>query len=90
MRKLDRVLVNEKWNLTFPLSEAKFLPSRMSDHSPMVVKFGGNDENIKKPFRFFDIWTDHEEFMPVVKKVWDQNSGGCPMYQLCCKLRKLK
>jgi len=32
----------------------------------------------------------HEEFMPVVKKAWDQNSGGCPMYQLCCKLRKLK
>jgi len=25
-RKLDRVLVNEKWNLTFPLSEARFLP----------------------------------------------------------------
>jgi len=33
---------------------------------------------------------DHDEFMPLVKKVWDQNSGGCPMYQLCCKLRKLK
>jgi len=90
MRKLDRVLVNEKWNLTFPLSEASFLPSGMSDHSPMVVKVARNDQNIKKPFRFFDMWMDHEEFMPVVKKVWDQNSGGCLMYQLCCKLRKLK
>ena len=29
MRKLDRVLVNEKWNLNFPLSEARFLPSGM-------------------------------------------------------------
>jgi hypothetical protein len=90
MRKLDRVLVNEKWNLTFPLSEARFLSSGMSDHSPMVVKVARNDQNIKKPFRFFDMWMDHEEFMPVVKKVWDQNLGGCPMYQLCCKLRKLK
>jgi hypothetical protein len=36
------------------------------------------------------MWMYHEEFMPVVKKAWDQNSGGCPMYQLCCKLRKLK
>ena len=36
------------------------------------------------------MWMDHDEFMPLVKKVWDQNSGGCPMYQLCCKLRKLK
>jgi hypothetical protein len=47
MRKLDRVLVNEKWNLKFPLLEARFLPSGMSDHSPMVVKVIGNDQNIK-------------------------------------------
>jgi hypothetical protein len=76
MRKLDRVLVNEKWNLTFPLSEARFLPSGMSNHSSMVVKVARNDQNIKKPFRFFDMWMDHEEFMPAVKKVWDQNLGG--------------
>ena len=29
VRKLDRVLVNEKWNLHFPLSEARFLPAGM-------------------------------------------------------------
>jgi hypothetical protein len=80
------LVVNEKWNLNFPLLEARFLPSGMSDHSPMVVKVTGNDQNIKKPFRFFDMWMDHDEFMPLVKK----NSGGCPMYQLFCKLRKLK
>jgi hypothetical protein len=49
-----------------------------------------NDQNIKKPFRFFDTWMDHDEFMPLMMKVWDQNSRGCPIYQLCCKLRKLK
>jgi len=61
MRKLDRVLVNEKWNLTFPLSEARFFLSSMSDHSPMVVKVARNDQNIKKPFRF-DMWMDDEEW----------------------------
>jgi len=75
MRKLDRVLVNEKWNLNFPLSEARFLPTGISDHSPMVVKVIGNDQNIKKPFRFFDMWMDHDEFMPLVKKVWDEIRG---------------
>ena len=54
MQKLDRVLVNEKWNLNFPLSEARF-SSGMSDHSLMVVKVIGNDQNINKPFRFFDM-----------------------------------
>jgi hypothetical protein len=90
MQKLDKVLVNEKWNLNFPLLEARFFPWGMSDHSPMVVKVTSNDHNIKKPFRFFDMWMDHDEFMPLVKKVWEPISGGCPMYQLCCKLRKLK
>jgi hypothetical protein len=56
----------------------------------MVVKVVGDDQNIKKPFRFFDIWMDHDEFMPLVMKVWDQNLEGRLMYQLCCKLKKLK
>jgi hypothetical protein len=25
------------------------------------------------------LWMDHDEFMPLVKKVWDQNSGVCPL-----------
>ena len=54
MRKLDRVLVNEKWNLHFPLSEARFLPDGMSDHSPMAVKVTGNVQNIKKPFGIYN------------------------------------
>jgi hypothetical protein len=45
----------------------------------MVVKVVGNDQNIKKPFRFFDMLMDHDEFMPLVMKVWDQNLGGCAM-----------
>jgi hypothetical protein len=90
MRKLDRVLVIKKWNMNFPLSETRFFPLGMSNHSPMVVNVTSNDQNIKKPFKLFDMWMDHDEFMPLVMKEWDQNSGGCPIYHLCCKLRKLK
>jgi hypothetical protein len=90
MRKLDRVLVNEKLSLNFPFLEARFLPSSVLDHSPMVVKIVGDDQNIKKPSRFFDMWMDHDEFMSLVMKVWDLNLGGYQMYQSCCKLRKLK
>jgi hypothetical protein len=61
---------DEKWSFNFPLSKARFLPSGVSNHSPMVVKVG-NDQNIKKPFKFFDMWMNHDEFMPLVMKVWD-------------------
>jgi len=32
------------------------LPSSVSDYSSMVVKVVGDDQNIKKPFKFFDMW----------------------------------
>ena len=56
MRKLDRVLVNEKWNLNFPLPEARFLPSGMSDHSPIVVKVIWQ-------------WSEHKETIQILRYV---------------------
>ncbi|KAK2655477.1 hypothetical protein Ddye_008529 [Dipteronia dyeriana] len=39
-KKLDRVLVNKEWMAKFEHSEAFFLPSSISDHSPSLVKLG--------------------------------------------------
>jgi len=38
LRKIDRVLVNNKWNLEFSYSEAAFLNPGISDHTPMTVR----------------------------------------------------
>lgn len=38
LRKIDRVLVNADWEGVFSGSEAQFLPSGVSDHSPMIIK----------------------------------------------------
>jgi len=45
MRKLDIMLVFKKWSLNFPLSEARFFPSGVLDHSPMIVKVIGDDQH---------------------------------------------
>ncbi|KAK3204732.1 hypothetical protein Dsin_018778 [Dipteronia sinensis] len=39
-KKLDRVLVNKEWMAKYEHSEAIFLPSSISDHSPFLVKPG--------------------------------------------------
>jgi len=52
-RKIDRVLVNTKWNIDFSFSEATFLNPGISDHSPMFVRVI-NPPSKKKPFKFFD------------------------------------
>lgn len=88
--KLDRVLVNEKWLESYTNSFAKFLPSGISDHSPTLVTLDPNLPSSKKPFKFFDFWADHEDFLPKVEEVWRKYIKGSPMFRVCQKLRMLK
>ncbi|XP_022849839.1 uncharacterized protein LOC111371920 [Olea europaea var. sylvestris] len=89
LKKLDRVLVNSKWEEEFSGSSATFLTAGVSDHSPMVVKVAELPRR-KIPFRFFDYWMDHSDFFPLVAQVWGESVVGTPMFCLCLKLKKLK
>lgn len=88
-RKLDRVLINAQWDSLFPSSQASFLPPGLSDHSPMLVQVF-DPPKIKKPFRFFDFWVDHLNFLNVVPSSWNDHVIGSPMFQLFTKLKRLK
>ncbi|XP_022857391.1 uncharacterized protein LOC111378428 [Olea europaea var. sylvestris] len=89
LKKLDRVLVNSKWEEEFSGSSATFLTAGVSDHLPMVVKVAELPRR-KIPFRFFDYWMDHSDFFPLVAQVWGESVVGTPMFCLCSKLKKLK
>lgn len=89
MRKIDRVLVNGKWNHVFSFSEASFLNSGIFDHSPMVVRIL-NPVFRKKPFKFFEFWMMHPAFTSIVRQVWESPVVGHPMLILMCKLKMLK
>ncbi|KAL7196041.1 hypothetical protein ACSBR1_036130 [Camellia fascicularis] len=88
--KIDRVLVNESWIDQFPASIAMFLPSSISDHSLIVVTVSRKAPSFKKPFKYFDFWAKHEEFLPRVSQDWNQYILGVPMFRVCQKLRSLK
>lgn len=62
--KLDRAMVNEAWTHGGSNSFANFLPSGcLSDHSPCIVSLFGKVDKKKIPFRFFNMWTNHEDFI---------------------------
>jgi hypothetical protein len=42
------------------------------------------------PFKFLNIWADREEFMDIVRVVWQNQISGNPMYCFTTKLRLLK
>lgn len=88
--KIDRVLVNENWLNCYPNSSAMFLPAGISDHSPALVTIDPKGPNLRKPFKFFDFWADHADFIPIVNEVWRKYVKGSPMFRVCQKLKTLK
>jgi len=66
--KLDRVLVNSSWWDGGGFSGmAHFLPPGcLSDHSAAIVSIFDHVVGKKKPFRFFNIWAEHENFLPAI------------------------
>ncbi|KAL0305338.1 UNVERIFIED_CONTAM: hypothetical protein Scaly_2988000 [Sesamum calycinum] len=43
-----------------------------------------------KPFRFFNMWADHQDFMATVENGWNLNVDGTAQFCLCRKLKALK
>ena len=83
------MVANTSWECSFPGSVARFLPSGISYHSPMVVTLLKLPTR-KIPFKFFDFWAENLDFVSVVAKAWDVDTCGSPMYRLCKKLKSVK
>ncbi|KAF8038462.1 hypothetical protein BT93_B1105 [Corymbia citriodora subsp. variegata] len=64
-RKIDCVLVNNKWSLDYSFSEASFLPPGISDHTPILIRILAHRQ-WKKPFKFFNLWMSYLDFTTTV------------------------
>ncbi|XP_044497608.1 uncharacterized protein LOC123219676 [Mangifera indica] len=88
--KLDRALVNEQWKDVFEESFAMFLNHSISDHSPCIVTCGGGVRRRRVPFKFYNMWATHDNFLNIVRESWQEDVEGSPMYKLISKLKRLK
>ncbi|XP_052198247.1 uncharacterized protein LOC127805524 [Diospyros lotus] len=41
-------------------------------------------------FKFFNMWAQHEQFIPTVREAWEQQWPGTHQFKLCKKLKGLK
>ncbi|XP_059627223.1 uncharacterized protein LOC132270018 [Cornus florida] len=89
-RKLNRVLINDSWNHIFPLSYCSFLTPSISDHTPMIINLGNPKPQRKVPFRYFNSWSDHDDFLPLVQSHWNTLITGHIIFQVVSKLKNLK
>ena len=81
-RKLDRAMINDKWSLSFYHSTVEFLAPGDSDHCPILVRLEQPTDSKPKPFKFFNFWTNHPEFLTTVAKSWKEPMMGSPMEML--------
>ncbi|XP_021751627.1 uncharacterized protein LOC110717281 [Chenopodium quinoa] len=80
--KIDRVIVYRFWLSIFPHFSAEFLPEGLMDQSPCCMKLDNQIGNVRKPFRFFNMWTEAPDFLEIVKDAWNCSINGTPMFRV--------
>ncbi|XP_022846184.1 uncharacterized protein LOC111368907 [Olea europaea var. sylvestris] len=89
--RTDRAMVNDVWGQKGIYGLEEYLPSEcLSDHSPCVVSIFERGESTRKPFKFFNKWTNHEVFHGLVQVCWNFDVVGTKQFILCKKLHNLK
>ena len=90
MARLNRCLINQEWLIVYPDSLLEYDALLFSDHSLMYIHADKATLKGKKPFRFFDMWSTHPQFLDVIRSAWNVNVHGSPPYILCQKLKAYK
>jgi hypothetical protein len=89
-KKLDRVLSNFDWMKDFPNTSIDFLDRGISDYSPALISVDQFSSFGPKPFKFFNFWADHKDFLDWVAEGWRVHVEGFSMFQLYAKLKTIK
>ncbi|XP_050207374.1 uncharacterized protein LOC126656799 [Mercurialis annua] len=73
-RKIDWCFVNNCWLEKWPESFYDARSPTISDHSPLVVSMRSRPSERKISFKFFNVWCEHQNFMNIVKDVWEKRA----------------
>ncbi|XP_021742002.1 uncharacterized protein LOC110708223 [Chenopodium quinoa] len=70
--------------------KAEFLPGGLTEHSPCCMNLDSAVGNVRKPFRFFNMWTKAQNFLAIVKDAWDRPVQGSATFRVVKKLKVVK
>ncbi|XP_074297297.1 uncharacterized protein LOC141628002 [Silene latifolia] len=88
--RLDRFLVNQEWQTTFPDMMAHFHPAGLFDHSRCTVGDTKLVMTRRASFKYFNMWGKAPDFITRVKEEWDKTYPGHKMFNVVKKLKALK
>ncbi|KAK4734155.1 hypothetical protein R3W88_008416 [Solanum pinnatisectum] len=87
--RLDRVLQNDDWAILFPNIKVENLDRIGSDHNLMLMCCSKETHNFLKYFRFLNFWTEHKDFLSLVRSIWEPTVQNNHMWSLHQKLKTL-
>ncbi|KAJ6420035.1 hypothetical protein OIU84_030040 [Salix udensis] len=90
MKKLDWVISNTTFTGKWPEAYAQFLPRSVSDHSSILLHIKCGQFQPRPRFKFLNLWTEREDFLPHIERIWNQQAHGNPMFKLTTKLQWVK
>ncbi|GKA83995.1 hypothetical protein Tco_0805590 [Tanacetum coccineum] len=90
LKKLDRIIGNDKFLDEYPASYANFLPYNVSDHSPSILVIPEVKGKKNRAFRFMNFLADKEGFIEAIGKNWNVPVKGYAMFILAKRLMFLK
>lgn len=70
-KKLDRVMVNDKWIADNQQIYGVFEPGGCSDHLRCRIRLEAINTTTRKPFKFANILATYHYFLKMVKTYWD-------------------
>lgn len=83
------MLVNVKWKCDFAAPKVSLLPFGILNHFSILVNLVKKPKR-KVPFKYFNFWADHPQFVQIIAKAWEEKVIGTLMFILCKKLKHVK
>ncbi|XP_075088275.1 uncharacterized protein LOC142170295 [Nicotiana tabacum] len=71
--RIDRAFGNYEWMMQWGHVITEYGLSYISDHSPMLITLHSASKPGKTPIRFFNVWADHDSFISIVERAWNQS-----------------
>ncbi|XP_060190867.1 uncharacterized protein LOC132620191 [Lycium barbarum] len=69
--RIDRAFGNDEWMLQYGQLDVDYGLPHISDHAPMIITLKDDEPCIKIPFKFFNVWADHDQFLTLVDEAWE-------------------
>jgi len=81
-QRLDRAICNEAWTDFWGATTCTAQDRIHSDHNPLLLKMDTSTHGKRTSFKFFKVWTTHEDCRRLVLETWNKNCVGTGMHRL--------